>query len=110
MAGTFDAGVLNEQVWKSRLAEGAVDTGRVKEIHVTEAYHDYHWVLHPDAVARYGPDFVGKVQASFYKLDPATPEHKAILDLLGAQKFIATSNENYAQIEEVGSETGLIVK
>ena len=110
MAGTFDAGVLNEQVWKSRLAEGVVDTAKVKEIHVTEPYHDYHWVLHPDAVTRYGADFADKVQAAFNKLDATVPEHKVILDLFGAQKFIPTSDDNYAQIEEVGREIGLIVK
>ena len=109
-AGTFDAGVLNEQVWKSRQAEGKVDTTKVKEIHVTEAFHDYHWVLHPDTVARYGSDFAGKVQAAFTKLEPSVPEQKEILDLFGAQKFIPTSNDNYAQIEAVGLETGLIVK
>ncbi len=109
-AGTFDAGVLNEQVWKSRQAEGKVDASKVKEINVTDAYHDYHWVLHPDTVTRYGADFAGKVQAAFTKLDASVPEQKEILDLFGAQKFIPTSNDNYAQIEEVGRETGLIVK
>lgn len=108
-AGTYDAGVLNEQVWKSRLQEGKVDLTRVKEIYVTPAYHDYHWVLHPDAAAQYGVEFPGKVKAAFTRLDASVPEQKEILDLFGATRFIETSNENYAQIEEVGRATGLIV-
>jgi phosphonate transport system substrate-binding protein len=108
-AGTYDAGVLNEQVWKSRQEEGKVDASKVKEIYVTPAFHDYHWIINPGAAARYGGDFVGRVQAAFFKLDPSVPEHKEILDLFGAKKFVATSNDNYAQIEAVGREIGLIV-
>lgn len=108
-AGTFDAGVLNEQVWKSRLQEGKVDLAKVKEIYVTPAYHDYHWVLHPDVAREYGSDFPARVKAAFMKLDAGVPEQKEILDLFGATKFIETSNENYAQIEQVGRDTGLIV-
>ena len=108
-AGTFDAGALNEQVWKSRMAEGKVDTSKVKEIYVTPSYHDYHWVLHPNATKRYGADFGGKVLAAFNRLDTNVPEQKEILDLFGAKKFIATQNSNYAQIEEIGRQLGLIV-
>jgi phosphonate transport system substrate-binding protein len=108
-AGTYDAGVLNRQVWESRQAEGKVDTSKVKEIGRTEAYHDYHWVLHPDAAARYGEGFEKRLQEAFLKLDPGVAEHKEILDLFGAQKFITTNNDNYKQIEEVGREIGLIV-
>lgn len=107
-AGTFDAGVLNEQVWKSRQTEGKVDLSKVKEIYVTPAYHDYHWVLNPNTVERYGEGFADKVKAAFLKLDAGVPEHKEILDLFGAPRFIATDNANYAQIEQVGREIGLI--
>lgn len=107
--GTFEAGVLNEQVWKSRLQDGTVDESKVKEVYTTPAFHDYHWVLHPDTLAEYGGDFPDRVRAAFLKLDMGVPEHKEILDLFGATKFIETSNANYAQIEQVGREIGLIV-
>ncbi|HEY9615570.1 MAG TPA: putative selenate ABC transporter substrate-binding protein [Microcoleaceae cyanobacterium] len=107
-AGTYEAGVMNEQVWKSRLAEGKVDTNRVAVIWRTPAYYDYHWVINPEVRARYGPDFVNKVQAALLKLDPKVPEQKEILQLFGATKFIATKNDNYAQIEQVGRDIGKI--
>ena len=107
-AGTFDAGALNEQVWKSRQAEGKVDLTKIQEIAVSPAFHDYHWVLNPQVATRYGNDFTAKVQAAFTKLDPAVAEHKVILDLFGAKKFIPTQNDNYAAIEAVGREIGLI--
>jgi phosphonate transport system substrate-binding protein len=108
-AGTYDAGALNEQVWKTRLAEGKIDQSNVDVFYTSPAFFDYHWVIRPDVTERYGADFVGKVQNAFYQLDPAVPEQQEILDLFGATKFIATTNENYQQIEAIGREVGLIV-
>ena len=108
-AGTYDAGALNEQVWKKRLAEGTVDQSNVDVIYTSPAFFDYHWVIQPNLAERYGADFVQKVQNAFFKLDPNVAQHKEILDLFGAQKFIATNNENYAQIEAIGREVGQIV-
>ncbi len=108
-AGTYDAGALNEQVWKKRVAEGAVDQAKVDVFYTSPAFFDYHWVIQPNLAERYGADFVQKVQQAFFKLDPNVAEHKEILDLFGTQKFIATNNENYAQIETIGREVGQIV-
>ncbi len=109
-AGTYDAGALNEQVWKTRLAEGKADQSKVDAFYTSPAFFDYHWVIHPDVTERYGADFIAKVQNAFYNLDLGVPEHKEILDLFGATKFIATTNENYQQIEAIGREVGLIVE
>lgn len=107
-SGTYDAGALNEQVWKSRTEAGEVDSDKVEAIWTTPAYFDYHWVIRPDVADKYGADFKQKVQDALLKLDPNVPEQKEILDLFGAQKFIATKNENYSQIEAVGRENGMI--
>ncbi|NJP10783.1 MAG: putative selenate ABC transporter substrate-binding protein [Leptolyngbyaceae cyanobacterium RU_5_1] len=107
-AGTYEVGVLNEQVWESRLSRGTVDKSKVKVIWRTPAYYDYHWVIHPAVREDFGPDFVDKVQAALLKLDPQKPEHQEILQLFGAAKFISTKNENYAQVEQIGREIGKI--
>ncbi|NER23412.1 MAG: putative selenate ABC transporter substrate-binding protein [Symploca sp. SIO1C2] len=107
-AGTYEVGALNEQVWKSRVAAGDVDLEKVDVIWRTPAYYDYHWVINPIVKERYGDDFVEQVQAALFKLDPNVPEHKEILDLFGATKFIATENANYAEIEAVGRKIGKI--
>lgn len=108
-AGAFEAGALNSQVWKSRVAEGKVDESKVVVFYTTPAYYDYHWVLNPAATERYGADLPAKIQAAFEALDPSVPAQKEILDLFGAQKFIPTTDANYAAIEQVGREIGLIV-
>jgi len=107
-AATYEVGALNKKVWEKRLASKEVDPNKVDVIWETPTYYDYHWVIHPDVNKRYGADFVKKVQNAFLKLDPKVPEHKEILDLLEAKKFIPTQNSNYSQIEAVGREIGKI--
>ncbi len=106
--GTYQAGVLNEQVWESRVANKEVDLNKVEVVWRTPAYYDYHWVINPQVKERYGEDFVQKLQAALLKLDPTIPEQKEILELFGAAKFIPTNNDNYTQIEEVGRKIGKI--
>ncbi|NEP51388.1 MAG: putative selenate ABC transporter substrate-binding protein [Moorea sp. SIO3C2] len=107
-AGSYKAGALNEQVWKSRVNSGEVDLEKVEVIWQTPSYYDYHWVINPKVKERYSDDFVQRVQAALLKLDPNVPEQKEILDLFGAAKFIPTENSNYAQIEAVGRKIGKI--
>lgn len=107
-AGTYDAGVVNEQVWNSRVATGEVDLNKVEVIWRTPAYFDYHWVINPQVNERYGDDFADRVQAALLQLDPSVPEHAEILELFGADQFIPTENENYTQIEEIGRAIGKI--
>lgn len=107
-AGSYDAGALNESVWNQRVEAGEVDLDKVEVIWRTPPYHDYHWVIRPDLTERYGEDFIDKVTQAFLKLDSSDPKQKEILDLFGADSFIATTNDNYQQIEAVGREIGQI--
>jgi len=85
-----------------------VDTSKVIVIWTTPPYYDYHWVVRPDVTQRFGADFIERVKQAFLTLDATNPDHKEILDLFGAQKFIETRNENYADIEAIGRELGKI--
>ncbi|MEO1070576.1 MAG: PhnD/SsuA/transferrin family substrate-binding protein, partial [Cyanobacteria bacterium J06638_6] len=107
-AGTYEVGALNEQVWEERLSQGEIDESNVTLIWRTPPYFNYHWVISPSVDERYGEGFADQVQAALMALDPAVPEQKEILDLFGAERFIATTNENYAGIEAVGRKIGKI--
>lgn len=107
-AGTYEAGAVNEQVWKARIAEGKVDQGKVTAFYTTPGYHDYHWVVRQDALDRYGDDFEARLVQAFIDLDADVPEQKAILDLFTATRFVPTANENYREIESVGRKLGLV--
>lgn len=107
-AGTFEVGALNSQVWDDRVVEGAVDPDQVIEIFRTPPYFDYHWVAQPDLDDRFGSGFTDLFVGALTTLDGANPGHVEILELFGAGSFVATSNGNYAAIEAVGREAGLI--
>lgn len=103
-AGKADGGVLNASVWDKLVAAGKVDTNKVKVIATTPPYFDYNWTVRGtlDAGLR------DKIQAAFLALDPANPEHKAILDLQAASRFIPTKAENYQGIEQAARAAGLL--
>jgi phosphonate transport system substrate-binding protein len=107
-AGTYEAGVLNEQVWESRTKQNEVDLETVQVLWRSPAYFDYHWVIRPDVTERYGSDFVDRAKQAFFTLDPNVPEQKEILDLFGTQKFVETQDSNYAQLEAIARELGKI--
>lgn len=107
-AGTFEVGALNSQVWDDRVAEGVVDPDQVVEIFRTPPYFDYHWVAQPDLDDRFGSGFTADFVDALASLDPADEDDAEILDLFGAGAFIETENGNYAAIETVGRDAGLI--
>lgn len=108
MAGTFDAGALNNQVWTTRKANGTIDASKVTEMFVTPSYRDYHWIAGPETNARFGAGFTDKLTTALLALDYANPAHKPLLDNYGAKKLIATSVGNYSEIESIGRKLKLI--
>lgn len=108
-SGSYQVGALNEQVWLDRVEEGEVDEAQVQAIWQTPAYYDYHWVANSAALdEQYGEGFTDRIQAALIGLDASDPAQAEILDLFGAERFIETENENYAQIEAVGRQIGKI--
>jgi phosphonate transport system substrate-binding protein len=107
-SGSYETGVLNKKVWDKNRQDGKIDTSKVDVIFTTPSYFDYHWVINPDVKGRFGNDFPEKIKAALFKLDASVPEQKEILELFTADKFIATKNENYATIEQIGREVGKI--
>jgi phosphonate transport system substrate-binding protein len=54
------------------------------------------------------PALAEKIKQAFLALDPANPEHKEILDLQAASRFVETRPENYKGIEEAARAAGLL--
>ncbi|ATH81258.1 putative selenate ABC transporter substrate-binding protein [Ectopseudomonas mendocina] len=103
-AGKADGGVLNASVWQKLVDGGKVDTDKVKVFATTPTYYDYNWTVRGNLDA----DLQAKIKSAFLALDPAKPEHKAILDLQAASRFIETKPENYQGIEEAARAAGLL--
>ncbi len=103
-AGRAEAGVLNASVWDKLVEEKKVDTSKVRVFATTPPYFDYNWTVRGDL----DPALVKRLTQAFLQLDPAHPEHKAILGLQRASKFIPTEAKNYVGIEDAAKSAGLL--
>lgn len=103
-AGRAEAGVLNASVWDKLVEEKKVDTSKVRVFATTPPYFDYNWTVRGDL----DPALVKKLTQAFLQLDPTNPEHKAILGLQRASKFIPTEAKNYVGIEDAAKSAGLL--
>ena len=107
-SGSFDAGALNEAVWKRAVSAGKVDLAKVRAFYTTPAYYDYNWTIRGDVDQTFGEGFMDKVQAATLAIDPRNPKEKEILDLFFAEQFIRSSNENYQAIEDVARKLDIV--
>ena len=103
-AGKAEAGVLNASVWDKLVESKKVDTSKVRVFATTPPYFDYNWTVRGDL----DPALVKKLTDAFLALDPAKPEHKAILELQRAARFIPTQASNYEGIEAAAKSAGLL--
>jgi phosphonate transport system substrate-binding protein len=107
-SGSYQAGVLNSQVWRSRSAEGAVDPAVVLYTE-TPPYADYHWLLGPQAAERTGvPDLRDRLLDFFTGLSPDNPADAEVLDLFGAGAFVPAQASDHDRIERIGRDLGLV--
>ena len=101
-SGSYEAGALNEQVWKSNLESGRIDPSKVFVIWKTPSYYNYHWLVQGNLDKRFREGFTKELTNVFLSFNKKSTRQKKILDLFGAKKFIISKNENYNKIEKIG--------
>lgn len=102
-SGSYDAGALNEQVWRKREAAGEVDRDAVRVIHRTPAYHDYFWAARPDLDDRLGDGFTARLRRALLGT-----RSRRVLDLFGAGRFIPVRRGDHRQVRAIARELGLL--
>ena len=102
--GKVDAGAMNISVYEKMLADKKIDASQVKVFYTTPGYYDYNWTVRGDL----DPALVKKLADAFLALDATIPEHKEILALQRATRFIPTKPENYKNIEDAARSAGLL--
>ncbi len=107
-SGSFEVGAVNEQVWAATEEAGEVDLSNVVVLWRTPGYADYHWLARPDLDEKFGEGTTQQITDLLLGLDASNEEDAQILELFGADNFIATENSNYDQIEAVAKEQGLL--
>jgi phosphonate transport system substrate-binding protein len=103
-AGRAEAGVLNASVMDKLIESANPNAAKVRVLATTAPYYDYNWTVRPGLDAA----TTKKLADAFLKLDAANPEHKEILALQRASKFIPTKASNYDGIEAAAKSAGLI--
>jgi phosphonate transport system substrate-binding protein len=103
-SGRADAGVLNASVMDKLVESGNPNAARVRVLATTPPYFDYNWTVRPGMDAA----LTKQLTQAFLKLDPANPEHREILSLQRASRFIPTESSNYDGIEAAGKAAGLL--
>jgi phosphonate transport system substrate-binding protein len=103
-SGRAEAGVLNASVMDKLVESGNPNAAKVRVLATTPPYYDYNWTVRPglDAV------LTKKLTDAFLKLDPAKPEHKEIMALQRASRFVPTRASNYDGIESAARSAGLL--
>jgi phosphonate transport system substrate-binding protein len=103
-SGKAEAGVLNASVWDKLVEQKKVDPAKVRVFATTPPYFDYNWTVRGDL----DPALVKKLTDAFLKLDPSNPDHKEVMALQRASRFIPTKAENYVGIEAAARAAGLL--
>jgi phosphonate transport system substrate-binding protein len=103
-ASRVEAGVLNASVWDKLVEAKNPNAAKVRVLATTPTYYDYNWTVRPGMDAA----LTKKLTDAFLKLDPSNPEHREIMALQRASRFVPTKSSNYDGIEAAGKSAGLI--
>ena len=102
-SGAYEVGVVDYSVWELEKKAGHVDETKVGVIWQSPPFPDYQWTIRGDVDARFGPGFADRMKAALIAI--ADPK---ILEPFGRSKFVATSNAEYAPVEDVAKKSGLL--
>ncbi|WP_136253931.1 putative selenate ABC transporter substrate-binding protein [Onishia niordana] len=102
-SGAYDLGAVNYTVWENEVEAGNIDTDQVEVVWKTPHYPDYQWTIRGDVDERFGAGFADRVREALLNMED--PE---LLESFPRSGFIPASNDDYAIIESVGKELGLI--
>jgi len=91
-------------VWDKLVESDNPNVAKVRVLATTPTYYDYNWTVRSGL----DPALTKKLSDAFLKLDPANPEHKEIMALQRASRFIPTKVSNYDGIESAAKAGGLI--
>ena len=99
---SFEAGALNKQIWEKNLKNNSKRTKNIDVFFVTPSYVDYHWLSQGDLDEKFYSGFTKKLKKSILNLNENNPNHKIILGMFNAKKFIDSDAKQYKKIEEIG--------
>lgn len=102
-SGTYETGAINFKVWEKELENGNIDTDQVSIIWTTPPYPNYQWTIRAGVDDQFGEGFKQRVTDALLNL-----EDEELLNSFPRTSFIPASNDDYAPIEKVGKDVGIL--
>lgn len=103
-AGRVDAGAMSSAVWDRMVLAKQVNSERAKVVWTSPPYADNTWMV----TGAVEPETAKKLTEAFLRLDYRIPEHKAILDLQNASRFVKNNADSFGNIEQAARRAGLL--
>jgi len=96
-------GAMNFTVWENEVKAGHVDPAKVRIIWRTPTYPDYQFTVRGDVDRAYGQGFTDRLTKALLNMkDPS------LLEAFPRRSMIPAKNSDYAPIETVGKQIGLL--
>lgn len=102
-AGRFEVGVVNYKVYDRRVAEGTTDPDVCRVIWRTPSFADYNFTAHPALEEQFGAGFTAKLQQVLLAITD-----RDLLAALPRERLIAAENAEFAGIEAVARDLGMV--
>ena len=99
-----DAGALDEAVYARLTKDGKLDAAKLKVFYTSPPFFDYVWA----ARKALDPALAGAFRKAMLALDAADPQHKPVLDLLQATRYVAADDASYDKLREAATTAGLL--
>lgn len=104
-AGQVQAGVVDYTVYNKRVAAGTTKADVCRVVWKTPTFPDYNFTAHPALDADFGAGFTAKLKTALIGMTTAKPE---LLKAFPREALIEAKNSDYAPVEEVCRQLGLV--
>jgi phosphonate transport system substrate-binding protein len=86
------------------MKSGKITPGQVRVFYTTPAFFDYVWAARKGLDPKLSDSFAG----ALLKLDASNPEHKVLLELLNATKYLRVDDSSYDKLRQAARDEGLL--
>lgn len=91
------SGVANAIVVNEMFNDGRLNKSKVRVLWESPSFADYVWAIQ----ASIAPDIKKAIESAFLNLEITKPEHKVILNKLGARYYITANNNDFSALDKV---------
>jgi phosphonate transport system substrate-binding protein len=99
-----DAGALDEAVYARLTKDGKLDAAKLKVFYTSPPFFDYVWA----ARKALDPALADGFRKAMLALDAGDPQHRPVLDLLQATRYVAADDASYDKLREAATAAGLL--